>query len=94
MEPAEAPKPAVPSTDRVAGAIVSIRGQRVLLDRDLAELYGVSTKALVQPVKRNRERFPGDFMFRLTDGDLVHLRSQSVTSRSWGGRRNQPYAFT
>lgn len=70
-----------------------IRGQKVLLDSDLAELYGVETKVLVQAVKRNIERFPDDFMFSLTKQEFNHLRSQTVTS-SWGGRRTPPYAFS
>src|SRR5438093_10103168 len=78
-------------------SILSVRGQRVMLDADLAALYGVPTKALVQSVQRNRGRFPADFMFRLTLQEAANLRSQFVTSswkRSWGGRRNTPYAFT
>jgi hypothetical protein len=65
-----------------------------MLDADLAELYGVETKALVQAVKRNASRFPTDFMFQLTGEELGILRSQFVISRSWGGRRYAPYAFT
>ena len=80
--------------DRIKVAILEIRGHRVLLDEQLALLYGVPTKALVQAVKRNRRRFPIDFMFRLSGKEAEILRSQSVTSRSWGGRRVQPYAFT
>jgi hypothetical protein len=71
------------------------RGQKVMLDRDLAELYGVETKALNQAVKRNRDRFPSDFMFQLTAAETQVLRSQFVTSNeSRGGRRYRPYAFT
>lgn len=70
-----------------------MRGHKVLLDSTLASLYGVQTKVLVQAVKRNRERFPADFMFELNNQDVVGLRSQSVTS-SWGGRRYLPFAFT
>jgi len=73
--------------------ILVIRGQRVLLDASLAELYGVSTKALNQAVRRNIERFPGDFLLRLTGDEIEILRSQFVTS-SWGGRRTPPLAFT
>jgi len=65
-----------------------------MLDFDLAGLYGVETRALVQAVRRNIARFPADFMFQLTPTDLQILRSQSVISRSWGGRRYRPYAFT
>lgn len=71
-----------------------IRHQKVLLDADLAALYGVDTKALVQAVKRNPARFPPDFMFRLTVTEFRTLRSQSVTSNERGGRRHRPYAFT
>jgi hypothetical protein len=79
--------------ERIAAQILLIRGEKVMLDEVLAALYGVETKALVQAVKRNAGRFPGDFMFQLTDKEFANLRSQSVTS-SWGGRRSQPYAFT
>ena len=78
-------------------AILPIRGKRVMLDSDLAALYGVATKALVQAVRRNPGRFPEDFMFRLTRREAANLRSQTVTSslgRGWGGRRHTPYAFT
>ena len=64
-----------------------------MLDSDLAELYQVSTKILVQAVKRHTRRFPRDFMFPITYQELRNLRSQFVTS-SWGGRRHLPYAFT
>lgn len=84
----------VPS-ERIAHSILLLRGQKVLLDADLAELYGVPTKVLVQAVKRNLERFPEDFMFQLANQEVNVLRSQSVTSRSqaletlrWGGRRS------
>lgn len=79
---------------RVRHAIVELRGQQVILSQDLAELYGVPVKALNQAVKRNAERFPGDFMFQLTPDEFEILKSQFVTS-SWGGaRRALPYAFT
>jgi hypothetical protein len=74
--------------------ILTIRGHRVLLDADLAELYGVPTKGFNQSVRRNAHRFPEDFMFRLTGEEFENLRSQFVTSRSWGGRRYPPLAFT
>lgn len=84
----------VPS-ERIAHSILLLRGQKVLLDADLAELYGIQTKVLVQAVKRNLDRFPGDFMFQLTNQEFSVLRSQSVTSSSThGGRRTAPYAFT
>lgn len=70
-----------------------IRGQQVIIDRDLALLYGVETRVLNQAVKRNSERFPDDFMFQLSKEDVEILKSQNVTS-SWGGDRRLPYAFT
>jgi hypothetical protein len=78
---------------RIEQAILSIRGQRVMLSTDLSALYGVEPGALVQAVKRNIERFPDDFMFQLTPDEYRILKSQSVIS-SWGGRRHPPYAFT
>jgi len=75
--------------------IYLIRSQKVMIDEDLAELYGVATKALNQQIRRNRGRFPEDFMFQLTKEEAENLRSQFVTSRSThGGRRSLPYAFT
>jgi ORF6N domain len=74
-----------------------IRGISVLLDTDLAELYGVPTKALLQAVRRNGKRFPGDFIFILTNHEVISLRSQIVTAKPGdprGGRRPNPYAFT
>ena len=78
-------------------AILLIRGKRVMLDADLAVVYTIATKMLVQAVHRNIERFPDDFMFRLTRAEAANLRSPGVTSssgRGWGGRRYLPYAFT
>jgi len=83
----------IPS-ERIEGRILLIRGKKVMLDADLAELYGVETKALVRAVKRNADRFPSDFMFQLTEREFSILRCQTGTSRSWGGRRTPPYAFT
>ena len=80
--------------ERITDAIILVRGEKVMLDADLAALYGVETKALVRAVKRNASRFPGDFMFQLTSAEFDALRYQSGTSRSWGGRRFAPYAFT
>ena len=79
----------------IQSKIYEIRGQKVMLDRDLAEMYGVQTKVLNQAVKRNIERFPEDFMFQLTSEETNNWRSQFVTSNSikMGLRRN-PYAFT
>jgi phage regulator Rha-like protein len=74
--------------------IFVIRGQKVILSTELADLYGVEPKVLVQAVKRNADRFPSDFMFQLDKQEFTNLKSQSVTS-SWGGlRRAMPYAFT
>jgi hypothetical protein len=86
-------QPIVP-IGRIDRAIRVIRDQRVLLDADLAALYEVEVRALVQAVKRNLNRFPDDFMFQLTAEEFAVLRSQSVTSSGWGGRRYRPYAFT
>ena len=81
--------------ERIEQAIIYLRGEKVLLDADLAALYGVETRVLVQAVKRHKSRFPTDFMFRLNKNEFDILRSQSVTSSSrWGGRRYPPYAFT
>jgi len=73
--------------------IFLIRGYKAMLDHDLAGLYGAPTKILIQAVKRNIKRFPGDFMLLLTRQEVMNLRSQFVTS-SWGGRRYRPRAFT
>jgi ORF6N domain len=79
--------------ERSTRAILVVRGRRVMLDRELAAIYGVSTGRLNEAVKRNPERFPADFMFQLTVQELENLRSQFATS-SWGGRRYRPFAFT
>jgi len=79
--------------ERVERLIYLIRGHKVMLDADLAELYGVETKALNKAVKRNIERFPKDFMFQLTKEEFQNLRFQIGTSSQWGGRRFPPYAF-
>jgi len=80
--------------ERIERMILLIRGQKVMLSRDLAKLYGVEPRALIQAVKRNIDRFPSDFMFQLTKEEFDNLKSQIVTS-SWGGvRRAAPYAFT
>ncbi len=89
---ADTPK-AIIAPDRIESAIYLIRDEKVMLDHDLAALYSVPTKVLVQAVKRNAARFPPDFMFRLSIDEFANLRSQIVTS-SWGGRRIPPYAFT
>src|SRR4051812_42467028 len=92
--------------DNIAALVHSVRGEKVLFDADLALLYGVTTKALNQAVKRNRRRFPEDFMFRLPPGDWERIRSQNVAASSSGAMRSQivtssrrkletpPYAFT
>lgn len=78
---------------RIENAIFLIRDNKVMLDQDLAALYGVETRVLVQAVKRNQDRFPEDFMFQLSKDEYANLKSQIVIS-SWGGRRTRPYAFT
>ena len=83
----------LPVENKVESLIRVIRGQQVMLDRDLAELYGVETKRLNEQVKRNIERFPQDFMFQLTSNEFDNLKSQIAIS-SWGGVRKLPYAFT
>ena len=81
--------------ERIEHAILVLRGQKVMLDSELAALYEVPVKALNQAVKRNLDRFPEDFMFRLNQEEATSLRSQSVTSKAGrGGRRTEPYAFT
>jgi hypothetical protein len=81
--------------ERIESLILRIRGEKVMLDADLAVMYQVTTGALIQAVKRNRHRFPADFMFQLTGQEVTDLKSQSVISSSWGGRRrSRPYAFT
>ncbi len=85
---------AIIPTELIEKKIYFIRGQKVMLSTDLAELYGVQPKALVRAVKRNSDWFPQDFMFQLTNQEFINLKSQIVTS-SWGGiRRATPYAFT
>lgn len=82
------------TTHDIVHKILELRGQRVLLDADLAVLYGVETRAIVQAVKRNASRFPEDFIFQLSADEWSFLRSQIVTSKGSGGRRYAPYAFT
>jgi hypothetical protein len=78
---------------KILNRIYVVRGQKVMLDRDLAEMYGVETKVFNQSVKRNIDRFPKDFMFTLSEKEWENLRSQFVTS-SWGGTRYRPNVFT
>jgi hypothetical protein len=80
--------------ERIIRSIVVVRGFRVILDADVANLYGVQTRALVQAVKRNADRFPPDFMFAVTPAEMRVLRAQAAVSGSWGGRRSAPFAFT
>lgn len=80
--------------DRIEQAIVLLRGHKVLLDSDLADLYGVETRTLNQAVKRNALRFPQDFMFQLTNTEWARLQPQVATSTGRGGRRTPPFAFT
>jgi hypothetical protein len=93
-------KTALVAIEAIASRIFVLRGQRVMLDADLAALYGVTTKRLNEQVRRNLERFPSDFMFQLTNQEVAILRSQFATSSSgarrlaWGGRRYTPRAFT
>ncbi|HJX11769.1 MAG TPA: ORF6N domain-containing protein [Candidatus Binatia bacterium] len=87
---------------RIENAILFIRGHKVMLDDDLAKLYGVSAKRLNEAVRRNRDRFPDDFMFQLTEEEFTGLRHQignanlrsQIATSSWGGRRYRPHAFT
>jgi hypothetical protein len=90
------PIPKLIATERIARAIFVLRGQRVLLDAELAALYGVAPKVLLQSVKRNRKRFPADFMMQLTAAEWNALRSQNVTLKPGRGahRKYLPYAFT
>ncbi len=83
--------PPIP-VESIASRIFLIRGQKVMLDSDLAELYGVSTSRLNEQVRRNIDRFPNDFMFQMTDLEFSNLKSQIATS-SWGGRRKLPLVF-
>ena len=89
MEDTQALVPA----EKIEAMILVLRGEKVILDAEIAGLYGVETRAVVQAVKRNHGRFPEDFLFQLTQEEVRILRSQSVIS-SWGGRRHLPYAFT
>jgi phage regulator Rha-like protein len=79
--------------ETIISKIYLFRDKKVMLDTDLAELYGVETRVLNQAIKRNIKRFPEDFMFQLTDEEWENLKSQNATS-SWGGRRTAPFVFT
>ena len=82
------------TVERIDRYIHSVRGQKVMLDTDLARLYGVEVKRLNEQVRRNADRFPLEFMFRLTPEEFARLRSQFATSKGRGGRRYLPQAFT
>jgi phage regulator Rha-like protein len=84
---------ALVAEQKILNRIYVIRAEKVMLDRDLAEMYGVETRVLNQSIKRNLNRFPKDFMFQLSEKEFKNLISQNVTS-SWGGTRKLPYAFT
>ena len=84
---------ALVAEQKILNRIYVVRSQKVMLDRDLAEMYGVETKVFNQSVKRNIDRFPKDFMFRLSEKEWENLKSQIVTS-SWGGTRHRPNVFT
>jgi len=81
--------------ERIEQTILLIRGHNVMLDSDLAQLYGVTVGRLNEAVKRNEDRFPSDFMFQLTRAEFENLKSQiAISSSKWGGRRHAPYVFT
>lgn len=86
-------KMALIPSERIERAILLLRGQKVMIDADLAALYAVETKQLVRAVKRNIDRFPDDFAFQLTTKEFTNLKCQTGTSSSWGGRRTPPWAF-
>ena len=79
---------------KILNRIYVIRGQKVMLDEDLAQMYNVETRRLNEQVKRNPGRFPKDFMFTLSTKEYENLKSQNATSRMWGGRRKLPNVFT
>jgi hypothetical protein len=86
---------AIVAEERILTSIIVIRGEKVILDSDLAQLYGVETRRLNEQVRRNLDKFPEDFMFQLTPEEFDNLKSQIATSRSgWGGRRKPPLVFT
>ena len=81
--------------ERIEQRILLIRGHNVMLDSDLAQLYGVTVGRLNEAVKRSEDRFPSDFMFQLTKAEFENLKSQiAISSSKWGGRRHAPYVFT
>jgi len=87
--------PEIVAEVRILKSIIVIRGEKVILDSDLAQLYDVETKRLNEQVRRNIDKFPKDFMFQLTKEEFLNLKSQIATSSSgWGGRRKPPLVFT
>ncbi|MDX2227042.1 MAG: ORF6N domain-containing protein [Verrucomicrobiae bacterium] len=80
--------------EMIQSRIFTIRGERVMLDSDLAEIYGVTTKRLIEQMKRNQEKFPKDFCFQIDNQELANLRSHFATSSLHGGRRYLPHVFT
>jgi len=81
--------------EQIEKTILVIRGHNVMLDSDIAQLYGVTAGRMNEAVKRNEDRFPSDFMFQLTKPEFEHLKSQiAISSSKWGGGRHAPYAFT
>src|SRR5262249_31372610 len=80
--------------ENISRLVFLVRGEKIMFDADLAKLYGVSTKALNQAFRRNKQRFPADFVFQLSRSEYDDLKSQIVTSSQHGGRRRPPYAFT
>ena len=87
-------RPGADVVQSVERSILLIRGEKVILDAVLARMYGVSTGVLLQAVRRNRSRFPVDFMYQLEPQEVTRLKSQIVISKGRGGRRHRPYAFT
>ena len=94
MTKKEEPSSTLVPAERIMNSIMVIREQKVMLDSDLARLYGVETGALTRAVRRNIGRFPSDFMFQLTKQEFEDLKRQSGISSGWGGRRYPPYAFS
>ena len=78
----------------VESLILILRNQKVILDQDLAKLYGVETRTLIQAIKRKKGRFPNDFMFQLSSQEFLSIKAKRPNTPSWGGRRSPPYAFT
>ncbi len=87
-------KESIVPIERIASQIYLIWGEKVMLDSDLATLYGVETSALTRAMKRNHERFPEDFCFQLNKGEFENLKCQTGISSQWGDRRHPPWAFT